>query len=100
MAKAKIAAAAPQVLPFVNLEGPREPRRIVTPQDNWSEFALDDGNTLRIKPVLVDVQRLKGQSTPDGKPAYVLQLGWLVATDVPVTKKKKKKSKKAKKKKK
>jgi hypothetical protein len=38
------------------------------------EYKLDDGTTLTVKPVLVDVKRIKDQWGPDGKPSYALVL--------------------------
>jgi len=87
----------PPPVQFIDLNGPKEPRSILSINDAWTEFSLSDGNTLRIKPVLADVQRLTKQDTPDGKPAYALQLGFVTETVVPKKTKAPKRKAKAKK---
>jgi hypothetical protein len=60
-----------------------EQRRIVGRKEGRSEFTLDDGTILRIKPVLVDAKRVHGQYGVDGKPTYVLTVANITETDAP-----------------
>jgi hypothetical protein len=60
-----------------------EPRKIVTAKQRSSEFILDDGTTLTIRPVLIDAKRAKDQWAPNGKPVYILTFTNLTETDSP-----------------
>ena len=44
--------------------------KIVETREEWSEFKLSDGTTLRMKPVVLEVRRDKGQYTASGDPVY------------------------------
>ena len=39
-------------------------------KENWSIYRLADGNTVRIKPVMIAVFRAEGQQGPAGEPVY------------------------------
>ena len=43
---------------------------ITTSKETWSEYQLQDGTRLRIRPVLVGTFRAPGQWMPDGEPVY------------------------------
>lgn len=60
-----------------------EPRKIVRANQRSSEFVLDDGTTLTVRPVLIDVKRAKDQWGTNGKPVYALTLANLTETDSP-----------------
>ena len=45
--------------------------------ENWSDYELSDGNTLRIKVVLAEVYRLNQTDPMTGKPSYAIK-----ATDI------------------
>jgi hypothetical protein len=98
--KAKVSAKAPVVLgmpamgapsfgPFAQAFGfaqaatALEPRKIVKAKQRSSEFVLDDGTTLTIRPALIDVKRAKDQWGADGKPLYIMTLTNLTDTDSP-----------------
>lgn len=40
----------------------------------WSEFKLEDGTTVRVKGVLIDVKKAVDQYAADGKPVYIAQM--------------------------
>jgi hypothetical protein len=43
-----------------------------TVKEDWNEYKLSDGSTLKVKTVLIGVRRLKNQYTPTGDPVYVI----------------------------
>ena len=52
--------------------------------ERFSEINLEDGSTLRMKPVVTEVIRLDGQWDKDGNPAYVVKsTNVLVVVDSP-----------------
>ncbi len=54
-----------------------------TVKEDWNEYKLNDGTTLKVKLVLVGVKRLK-KYQPDGKPIYVVNTTNVVRiVDVP-----------------
>lgn len=57
--------------------------------ENWSTFSLADGTVVRIKPVLLDVARVKGQYNEEGDPVYALRTSMIVDAKVPSKLKKK-----------
>jgi len=42
-------------------------------QQDWNEYALNDGTTLRVQTVTTAVLRLEGESLPNGDPVYIIQ---------------------------
>lgn len=48
--------------------------------EQWSEYGLKDGTTLRLKPVIVEIRKLKGQRDANGNPIYYVKS--TVITDV------------------
>jgi hypothetical protein len=44
--------------------------RVLEAKETWSEYSLEDGTILRIKPVMIEVSRVEGEHTPDGDPVY------------------------------
>ena len=52
-------------------------------KENWSIYRLADGNTVRIKPVMIAVYRAEGQQGPAGEPVYNMKS--TVITDVRVS---------------
>ena len=40
----------------------------------WSEFELEDGSTIRLRGVLIDVKKAVDQYAQDEKPVYILQI--------------------------
>jgi len=52
-------------------------------KEDWNEYKLSDGTTLKVKLVLAGVKRLK-KYQPDGKPIYVINATNVVrVVDVP-----------------
>jgi hypothetical protein len=39
--------------------------------EKWSEYKLEDGTKIRIKPVIIEVIRVTDQYDPEGNPLYV-----------------------------
>lgn len=46
---------------------------VLLSKEQWSEYQLADGKVLLLKTVLTGVQRVEGQTNPDGSPIYILQ---------------------------
>ena len=65
---------------FVDIEGSNE---------RWSEYELEDGTVLRIRPVVVNVTRSENNYTPDGDPIYTIKAQIIVDPRVPDSLKKK-----------
>lgn len=52
--------------------------------DNWSEFSLNDGTTIRIRPVVNEILRLEDEYSQSGDPVYVIMSNNLsLLTNVP-----------------
>lgn len=86
--KVPASAFPPSVFPFGIMGPPPAPvqieqRAVVSAKDGWSEYTLDDGTTLRIKAVIVDVKRAKNQHTPEGDPLYLMQIATITETRAP-----------------
>lgn len=64
-----------------DLTGPSEFRTFTALSEN--EYKLDDGTILRVRPIMVDVRRLKNQWAPDGDPVYVTKIGFAISTQAP-----------------
>jgi hypothetical protein len=48
-------------------------------KEDFNEYQLDDGKVLRIKMVVTRIIRLEGETSPDGKPVYLIQSQNVVA---------------------
>jgi hypothetical protein len=92
MARRKRPAPAPTAgIPGVQ-DGPLDLVEITRATDAWSEYKLEDGSTLLVKPSLIDVRRARGQFTPEGDPLYIVKTGILISTRAPAKLKKKQRS--------
>jgi len=63
--------------------GQLEQRHLTNVKEGVSEYTLDDGTVLKVKPVIVDVKRATDQYGVDGKPLYVLTLTNITETTAP-----------------
>jgi hypothetical protein len=57
--------------------------RILETTERFTDIKLDDGTTLRLKPVVMSVTRLDGRYDPQGNPMYAVQAGQAMTADVP-----------------
>lgn len=58
--------------------------QIMESTERWSDIKLEDGTTLRLKPVVMSVTRVDGHYDPQGNPMYAVQAGQaMTATNVP-----------------
>jgi hypothetical protein len=57
---------------------PSEAREVVTTKEAWSEYILNDGNTIRIKPIPVMIHRAKDRYSPQGEPMYFVRVAFVV----------------------
>jgi hypothetical protein len=64
-------------------KGPTEQRDVVGSKDGWSEYTLDDGATIRVKAVILDVKRAIDQFNTDGDPIYIMQTAMVTRTIAP-----------------
>jgi hypothetical protein len=69
--------------------GPKEPVDVLSSKENWSEYSLSDGTLIRVKTVILDVEKMIGQYTPEGDPVYVMKTTMVNQTRVPADLKKK-----------
>ncbi len=53
---------------------------IIASKEVWSEYNLQDGTRIRIRPVLAAAFRVEGQWMPDGEPVYGVKLTFI--TDI------------------
>jgi len=49
--------------------------------ERWSQIKLKDGTTLRVKPIIVTVIRVKDQYDQEGNPVYVIKGGMAMAVE-------------------
>lgn len=54
---------------------------VVEFKENWSVYTLEDGNVLRVRPVVVAVYAVPGETTPDGDPLYIIKSSLFVAVN-------------------
>lgn len=89
-------AAAAQILPLDPFDPsvPTEPRQAKISVEQWNEYTLDDGSTIRVRTVLVDVERAKNKFSADGNPLYFLKTAMIVNVKSPPRLRKKKPKKK------
>jgi hypothetical protein len=59
----------------INPLGETQPRKIVRSRVRESEFTLNDGTKLVLKPLIGDVRRAVGQYNALGQPLYFLSIG-------------------------
>jgi hypothetical protein len=48
-------------------------------REKWSEFELEDGTVMRIKPAVMSAIRIDGHYDQEGNPAYAVKAGQVVA---------------------
>ena len=46
---------------------------VILSKEQWNEYQLSDGKVLLLKTVLVSIQRIEGETNPDGTPVYQFQ---------------------------
>jgi hypothetical protein len=57
--------------------------------EKWSEYVLKDGTILRVKPVIMEIRRLKKQFAPNGDPVYAVKNTLLTEIKAPANLKRK-----------
>jgi len=57
--------------------------------EQWSEYTLKDGATIRLKPVIIEIRKAKNQFAPNGDPIYLVKSTVITDTKVPENLKKK-----------
>jgi hypothetical protein len=51
--------------------------------ERWTDIKLQDGTTLRVKPVIMSVVRVDGRYDQQGNPMYAVQTGQAMTADAP-----------------
>ncbi len=51
--------------------------------EHWSEYLVDDGTVIRLKPVAVQVSRVEGEYDPQGNPVYLIQTQNVMVVSAP-----------------
>lgn len=52
-------------------------------QENWSQYLLSDGTTLKLKLVATEVWRVENAFDNDGNPQYVVKSGNILVANAP-----------------
>jgi len=52
-------------------------------KEDWNEYDLEDGTTLKMKAVVSDIVRVDGQFDPEGNPLYLVKSGNMVVVNSP-----------------
>ncbi len=73
---------APDMAP-ASLPGKRIPVPIKKSEEHWSQYTLSDGTVIRVRPILIDVNRVDGQYNQAGEPVYELKSGGVMDVKVP-----------------
>lgn len=55
----------------------------------WSHYTLEDGATMKMKVILLDVKRIEGEYSEDGNPVYQISAQYIMGIDAPDNLKKK-----------
>lgn len=63
--------------------------RFKTIKEEWNEYDLEDGTTLRMKAVVSDVVRIEGHYDQENNPVYVVRSSNIVVVSSPDNLKKK-----------
>src|SRR5205807_2454468 len=71
----QLAALAPQ--------GPTTPVDVKRSDANWSDFRLEDGSIIRIKPTVLNVQYEPGRYNDRGEPVYHFNVTFAVGVIAP-----------------
>jgi len=58
-------------------------------KEEWNEYDLEDGTTLRMKAVVSDIVRVDGHYDQEGNPVYLVKSGNMVVVSSPDNLKKK-----------
>jgi hypothetical protein len=56
---------------------------VLESNERWTDIKLDDGATLRIRPVVMAVTRLDGRYDPQGNPMYAVQAQQVMTVSAP-----------------
>lgn len=79
-------------MPTINFQG-RETNalslRLKTIKEEWNEYDLEDGTTLRMKAVVSDISRVEGFYDQENNPVYIVKASNIVVVNSPDSLKKK-----------
>lgn len=78
MPNKKVKLELPNIGPVDAVEVP-----VTESTERWSDLKLEDGSTLRLKPVVITVVRIEGHYDQDGSPLYQVKAGQVLAVDAP-----------------
>lgn len=82
MSKKKKKSTAKSLLPKKKIEAAKS-MQIVNSQETWTEFTLEDGHTIRMKPVIIDVTHTKGQVDANGNNKYDIKAAMIIDVKKP-----------------
>jgi hypothetical protein len=60
-----------------------------TIREDWNEYDLEDGSTVRMKAVVTEIVRVDGEFDPEGNPIYMVKAGNMIVVKSPENLKKK-----------
>ena len=75
-------------MPEIEWQGNKVPADsvdLITENETWNEYTLSDGTVLRMKTIVTEVWKIRGETDNDGKPIYVVRSNNIVNAR-PVTK--------------
>jgi hypothetical protein len=57
--------------------------RFRSTREEWNEYVLEDGTSLRMKAVVSEIIRLNDEYDPEGNPIYVVKSGNMLVVHAP-----------------
>lgn len=54
-----------------------------SPLESWSEYLVDDGTVIRLKPVVTEILKLENEFDANGNPAYVVNAQNVLVVSAP-----------------
>ncbi|EAY57587.1 MAG: protein of unknown function [Leptospirillum rubarum] len=66
------------------------PVKVTFSKENWADYTLDDGTTIKLRPIVSDVYRVENEYDMEGNPLYVVKSANMMAVTSPEELKRKK----------
>lgn len=59
------------------------PVKVTFSKENWADYTLDDGTTIKLRPIVSDVYRVENEYDMEGNPLYVVKSANMMAVTSP-----------------
>ncbi|AIA31974.1 hypothetical protein [Leptospirillum ferriphilum] len=66
------------------------PVKVTFSKENWADYTLDDGTTIKLRPIVSDIYRVENEYDMEGNPLYVVKSANMMAVTSPEELKRKK----------